>query len=120
MNNDIDLILKKVKKVWEANSELRLGQLLCSVANYGALYYSSNEDIIKLLEQFYKIDTSDVEKEEKMMDDAAKHRKYYKRKLPQNNGRIYIHNNEGKVKAVFQNDLDDYLNNGWRLGRKDL
>ena len=61
--NNIDLILKKVKKVWEAHPELRLGQMLCNVANYGALYYSTNEEIIKLLEQFYKIDTSDVEKE---------------------------------------------------------
>ena len=57
--NNIDLILKKVKKVWEAHPELRLGQMLCNVANYGALYYSTNEEIIKLLEQFYKIDTSD-------------------------------------------------------------
>lgn len=117
--NNIDLILKKVKKVWEAHPELRLGQMLCNVANYGALYYSTNEEIIKLLEQFYKIDTSDVEKEIETTKAPAA-RKYYKRTLPKNNGRVYIHNNEGKVKAVFQNDLDDYLNNGWRLGRKDL
>ena len=45
--NNIDLILKKVKKVWEAHPELRLGQMLCNVANYGALYYSTNEEIIK-------------------------------------------------------------------------
>ena len=117
--NNIDLILKKVKKVWEAHPELRLGQMLCNVANYGALYHSTNEEIIKLLEQFYKIDTSDVEKETETTK-APTARKYYKRTLPKNNGRVYIHNNEGKVKAVFQNDLDDYLNNGWRLGRKDL
>ena len=40
--------------------------------------------------------------------------------MPQNKGRIYIHNKEGKIKAVFYNDLDSYLNNGWKLGRKEL
>ena len=59
--DNIDLILEKVKKVWKANPELRLGQLFCQVANYGALYYSTNDDIIKLLEQRYNIDLSTVE-----------------------------------------------------------
>ena len=113
--DNIDLILEKVKKVWKANPELRLGQLLCQVANYGALYYSTNDDIIKLLEQKYNIDLSTIE-----IPTAETKKNYYRRKMPQNKGRIYIHNKEGKIKAVFYDDLDSYLNNGWKLGRKEL
>ena len=111
---NIDLILEKVKKVWKANPELRLGQLLCQVANYGALYYSTNDDIIKLLEQKYNIDTSDVT--------LTPPKKTSNKKMPDNKGRIYIHKDfadkDTEVKAVFSNELEYYLAEGWSLGRK--
>lgn len=122
LNKQKELTLEKIKKIWLANPEMRLGQLLCSAANYGALYYAEDELLVQILEQKYSINTSDVKEPVKEVIKETKVKKpTYKRTMPKNEGRVYIHEkSSGKVKAVFKEDLDDYLNNGWVLGRKDL
>lgn len=121
MNNNKDLILQKIKKIWESNPDFRLGQLLCETANYGALYYATDDELITLLETRYKIDTSDVtvvdddklQQLQKILNDSLNNR------TPSNKGRIYIHDPKtNKMKAVFEYELDEFLKNGWILGRK--
>lgn len=51
-------VLRRIEYVWEAQPNMRLGQLLCTCANYVALYYSTDEELIKMLEQKYDCDTS--------------------------------------------------------------
>lgn len=51
-------VLQRIKYVWEDQPNMRLGQLLCTCANYVALCYSSDEELIKMLEQKYDCDTS--------------------------------------------------------------
>lgn len=115
----IDLIVEKIKKIWKANPDLRLGQMLCQTANYGVLYYSENDDLIKILEDFYHIDTSDVQpiSEEKIRQSFEKIVAESNRRKS-NAGRIYIHNDNGEVKAIIRDDWDSYVTKGWTLGRK--
>ena len=52
--NRIDGILEGIKKVWKENPEMRLGQLLCNVLRDPTLYYVEDEQLVRMLELYYK------------------------------------------------------------------
>ena len=52
--NRIDGILEGIKKVWKENPDMRLGQLLSNVLRDPALYYVEDEQLVRLLELYYK------------------------------------------------------------------
>lgn len=120
MINDKNLVLEKLKKIWNAYPDLRLGQLLCNIGDYGTLYYINDTQLIETLEKKYNVDTSDVTLVEPVKNDTEESSQTYKRKMPENKGRKYIHNKEGKMKSIMPEELDHYLKNGWKLGRKEL
>ena len=52
--NRIDLILDRLKTLWKKYPDLRLGQLILNVLQDPVLYYIEDEELINLLEKFYK------------------------------------------------------------------
>ena len=129
--NDINLILEKIKFIWKHYPDQRLGQLLCSSANYGALYYSTDDDLIKILEQKYAVDTSRIDLPvEKPMEDRLTTYELEMQKMRElivalqatskkpsaNKGRIYIHRS-GQTKSINASDFKDYARDGWEKGR---
>lgn len=55
----IPKILQRLRKVWEAYPDLRLGQLIENVFPNTSMiqrssYYKEDEDFMKILEEFYK------------------------------------------------------------------
>lgn len=52
--NRIGPILEGIKKVWEENPDMRLGQLLCNVMRDPALYYVEDDQLVRMLELYYK------------------------------------------------------------------
>lgn len=124
--NRIDLILEKVKKIWKQHPDLRLAQLLINVASPNTLYYIEDEQYVNALSQLYKVDLSDVKVEEVKKEEILIQKvktsvtsETKRKERVDNNNRIYIHNEEGKVKAIFEPDLQQYLDSGWKLGRKN-
>lgn len=49
----IDDKLKRLKKIWRAFPELRLGQIIGNCVNYPQLYYLSDDEILKIIESQY-------------------------------------------------------------------
>jgi uncharacterized protein YihD (DUF1040 family) len=49
----INRILKTVKNIWEKNPELRLTQLLGNVFGYTDCYYTEDNELEKLLKEYY-------------------------------------------------------------------
>lgn len=49
----IPVILGRLRKVWEKNPNLRLGQLITNV--FGDAYYIEDEKLVEALESFYKL-----------------------------------------------------------------
>ena len=47
--NRIPIVLERVRQVWEANPQWRLGQLLCTVAEWKDLYYLEDEEVVHAL-----------------------------------------------------------------------
>lgn len=128
--DDIDLTLEKLRFIWKHFPEMRLGQLLCSSANYGALYYSTDSQLIETLEQHYKVDASSVtlpmttlsedqqaahEAEMQKMQELVDSLRALK-KDSANKGRIYIHRGN-QSKSIAAEDLQSYMNEGWLKGR---
>lgn len=50
---EIDTALERIREVWMAHPELRLGQLLSNVKSNGDLYYIEDEDLVNKVEDFY-------------------------------------------------------------------
>ena len=51
----INRCLRKIKEIWNKNPDLRLGQLLINITpDAKSLYFIEDEDLINLLENFYK------------------------------------------------------------------
>lgn len=46
-------ILKEIESIWKIYPDYRLGQLLCNVLRDPALYYVEDEELTKLLKEFY-------------------------------------------------------------------
>lgn len=51
--NRIDVILGRLKVVWEQYPDLRLGQLILNVTNDPFLYHMEDEELLNLIEQTY-------------------------------------------------------------------
>lgn len=51
--NRIDDILERLKDIWKAYPDLRLGQLIMNVANDPILYYLEDEELLKKMEEIY-------------------------------------------------------------------
>ena len=47
-------LLDVIKSIWEANPDMRLGQLLSNVLRDPALYYVEDEQLVRMLELYYK------------------------------------------------------------------
>jgi len=126
-----DEVLAKVKYIWETRPDMRLGQLFCSCANYGALYYSTNEQLLETMEQKYGCDTTGInalyahEKETRtetyeqqinaLKTQICKLEARLNAPSP-NKGRVYIYKGD-QVKSVEKNLLDNYLKEDWKKGR---
>lgn len=108
--NRIETTLKQIERIWKKYPDLRLGQLLCNVANYGALYYVEDNVLLELLQHTYGRIEEEVE-----TDKEVEEAKEVKSNLKD---RVYIHKGE-KIKAVYKNELESYFADGWRKGRKD-
>lgn len=52
--NRIEIILDGIKNIWKENPDLRLGQLLCNVLRDPALYHVEDEQLVRMLELYYK------------------------------------------------------------------
>ena len=52
--NRIPEILAKIEKIWKANPELRLGQLIANVIDPKYLYEVSDENLIRRIESVYE------------------------------------------------------------------
>lgn len=51
----INKCLRKIKEVWSKNPDLRLGQLLINITpSANSLYFIEDEQLINLLDNFYK------------------------------------------------------------------
>lgn len=51
----INKCLRKIKEIWSKNPDLRLGQLLINMTpDAKSLYFIEDEDLINLLDNFYK------------------------------------------------------------------
>lgn len=50
---EIDTALERIREVWMAHPELRLGQLLSNVKSNSDLYYIEDEDLVNKVEDFY-------------------------------------------------------------------
>lgn len=50
---EIDTALERIREVWMAHPELRLGQLLSNVKSNSGLYYIEDEDLVNKVEDFY-------------------------------------------------------------------
>ena len=46
-------ILKRLKKIWRAFPDMTLGQILTTCANYSQIYYLSDDELLKLVENRY-------------------------------------------------------------------
>ena len=57
--NRIDTILEQIGGVWKQYPDLRLGQLLLNVLGDPVLYYAEDDDIVKALREFYKVDNNE-------------------------------------------------------------
>ena len=95
--NRIETTLKQIEGIWKKYPDLRLGQLLCNVANYGALYYIEDNDLINLLHQTYGRFDEEVENKEEVKSNLK--------------DRVYVHKDE-KIKAVPKNELESYFADG--------
>lgn len=119
---DIEKALKYLKAVWSKYPNLRLGQLLCNVCNYTSLYYISDGQLLEALGQYYKVDFKKLmEVSEEVKEEPTS--KYtpnpdMKNIGAANKGRVYIHKGN-EVKLVEKSFLDDYIKQGFSLGRKD-
>lgn len=49
----MNAIFKRIRRLWKAFPDLRLGQLIGNCANYQQIYYLSDEEIIQLMESKY-------------------------------------------------------------------
>ena len=49
----INVVLRKIKKIWEQNPDMRLGQLIGNVVDESAIYFIEDDDLVKHLELFY-------------------------------------------------------------------
>jgi uncharacterized protein YihD (DUF1040 family) len=52
--NRIEIVLDRIKELWKKYPDLRLGQLISNVIRDPALYYIEDEDLVDLIETFYK------------------------------------------------------------------
>ena len=57
--NRIDKILEQIGRVWKQYPDLRLGQLLLNVLKDPMLYYAEDDEIVKALREFYKVDNNE-------------------------------------------------------------
>lgn len=53
--NRIDIILKRLEKVWKKYPDLRLSQLIVNVYSSDLNYYIEDEDFIENIEEYYKL-----------------------------------------------------------------
>lgn len=128
---DKDEVLAKVKYIWEKQPDMRLGQLFCSCANYGALYYSTNEQLIETMAQKYGCSTIGInalyaQEKETRTETYEQQIKALKTQICElearlnapspNKGRVYIYKDD-QVKSVEKSLLDNYLKEGWKKGR---
>jgi uncharacterized protein YihD (DUF1040 family) len=51
--NRIDKILDRLGSIWKANPDLRLTQLILNLPIEASLYYVEDEELIKILEDYY-------------------------------------------------------------------
>lgn len=49
-------ILAKLQILWNMNPDMRLGQLISNVIRDPALYYIEDQQLIKIMEEYYKED----------------------------------------------------------------
>lgn len=128
---DKNEVLAKVKYIWEKQPDMRLGQLFCSCANYGALYYSTNEQLLETMAQKYGCNITGINalyahENETRTETYEQQINALKTQIcalearlnapSPNKGRVYIYKND-QVKSVEKNLLDNYLKEGWRKGR---
>jgi hypothetical protein len=52
----ISVILAKLHILWNMNPDMRLGQLISNVIRDPALYYIEDQQLIKIMEEYYKED----------------------------------------------------------------
>lgn len=118
-SNRIDILLERIKKIWKKYPDLRFGQFLCNCNNYTVLYYVEDDQLIKILENFYKTDTKDVSLSSPVKEELTESENVILQntvKSP-NKNRIYVRLND-TLKAIFPEELDNYLSKGWKKGRK--
>ena len=54
--NRIDKVLDEISKIWKANPDLRLGQLILNITdNPNILYYVEDDELVKALKTTYEI-----------------------------------------------------------------
>ena len=54
--NRIDKVLDEISKIWKANPDLRLGQLILNITdNPNILYYVEDDELVKALKATYEI-----------------------------------------------------------------
>lgn len=51
----IDSYIKRLKKLWKNYPNIALGTLIASAMNYQQIYYYSDEELLRVLEQHYPI-----------------------------------------------------------------
>ena len=49
----IDAFMRRFKKIWKKFPNMRFGQFIANCLNYQQIYYLSDEDIIKIIEDSY-------------------------------------------------------------------
>lgn len=52
----IPIILKDIEDIWKKWPDLRLGQLILNAVRDPGLYYTEDEDLVKILTEVYKTD----------------------------------------------------------------
>ena len=49
-------LVKTIEDIWEANPELRFGQLITNAVREDLIYYAEDRTVLDLLCQYYKVD----------------------------------------------------------------
>lgn len=114
-----------LQKIAETYPDLSLGQILNEATNFAVLYNFPDDYLLQVVANYFQIKLKEPEKLEIIKEEVVEEIKEEtpaaksNHKVPDNKGRIYVHNAEGKIKAIFEDSLDEYLNNGWKYGRKE-